>query len=89
VVRELFTRYIQTDTSIAGLCRWLDGQGVATATGKHSWDRTTVWGMLRNPAYVGRAAFGKTTRSHHDRPALTRRVRLEGKTRATNPVTRD
>jgi hypothetical protein len=33
--------------------------------------------------------FGKTTRSHHDRPAVTRQVRLAGKTRATNPVTRD
>ncbi len=89
VVRELFRRYIQTDTSIAALCRWLDDQGVATATGKHGWDRTTVWGMLRNPAYVGRAAFGKTIRSHGHRPAVTRQVRREGKTRATNPVTRD
>ena len=24
------------------------------------WDRTTVWGMLKNPAYMGQAAFGKT-----------------------------
>jgi len=89
VVREIFRRYTQEDLSIAGLCRWLEDQDVATATGKHSWDRTTVWGMLRNPAYVGRAAFGKTTRSHHDRPAVTRGVRLAGKTRATNPVTRE
>ena len=24
------------------------------------WDRSTVWGMLRNPAYHGQAAYGKT-----------------------------
>ena len=24
------------------------------------WDRSVVWGMLQNPAYMGRAAFGKT-----------------------------
>jgi site-specific DNA recombinase len=41
VVREVFARYVAGDTSIAGLCRWLEEQGVATATGKRSWDRTT------------------------------------------------
>jgi outer membrane protein assembly factor BamB len=30
------------------------------ATGKTVWDRTTVWDMLRNPAYVGSAGYGKT-----------------------------
>ncbi len=28
--------------------------------GKTVWDRTTVWDMLKNPAYMGMAAFGKT-----------------------------
>ena len=40
--------------------RWLSGLGVVTPTGKPRWDRSTVWGMLRNPAYAGRACFGKT-----------------------------
>jgi site-specific DNA recombinase len=31
-----------------------------TRSGKPAWDRTTVWGILKNPAYVGTAAFGKT-----------------------------
>jgi site-specific DNA recombinase len=31
-----------------------------TRTGKTVWDRTTVWGILKNPAYRGAAAFGKT-----------------------------
>lgn len=86
VVRELFARYADGDASIGGLCRWLESEGIPTATGKHRWDRSTIWGMLRNPAYIGRAGFGKTARSHDSRPAVTRPTRLTGKTRSTNPV---
>ncbi len=28
--------------------------------GKTTWDRSVVWGMLKNPAYQGTAGFGKT-----------------------------
>ena len=38
----------------------MNRQGVPTRTGASRWDRTTVWAMLRNPAYMGKAAFGKT-----------------------------
>ena len=38
--------------SIADLARWLTGQGVHP-TGKHRWDRSVIWAMLRNPAYAG------------------------------------
>jgi len=33
------------------------------------WDRTTIWGLLKNPAYEGQAAFGKT-RAGELRPRL-------------------
>ena len=33
-----------------------------TASGKPYWDRSTVWGILQNPAYMGRAAFEKHRR---------------------------
>ncbi len=89
VVREIFGRYVEGQDSIAGLCRWLEEQGIPTATGKRRWDRSTVWGMLRNPAYIGQAGFGKTARSHDSRPAATRATRLAGKARSTNPVTID
>jgi site-specific DNA recombinase len=89
VVRELFRRYTQQDESIAGLCRWLESQGVLTRSGKTRWDRTTVWGMLRNPAYAGRAAFGKTAVAHAERPALNRTGRRAGKQRSTNSVVRE
>jgi len=60
LVAELFRRYADDGASIAELARWLSEQGVPTRTGKHRWDRRVIWGMLRNPAYAGRAAFGKT-----------------------------
>ncbi len=78
VVRELFRRYVDENESIAGLSRWLGEQGIVTATGKSRWDRSTIWGMLRNPAYCGRAAFGKT-RLVGSRPKMTRPVRRKGK----------
>ncbi len=60
VVREVFRRYTEEQVAIAELARWLTAQGIPTRTGKRVWDRSTVWGMLRNPAYRGQAAYGKT-----------------------------
>ncbi|MFF2133223.1 recombinase family protein [Streptomyces olivochromogenes] len=47
-------------------------------TGKSRWDRSVVWGMLRNPAYAGAAVFGKT-QVQHEPAGLNRRSRLEGR----------
>ena len=89
VVRELFRRYVEENESIAGLTRYLGEQGIATSTGKSRWDRSTVWGMLRNPAYCGRAAFGKT-RQQDTRAKVTRPVRRCGKRMpVTGRITRD
>ena len=79
LVGELFRRYADDGATIADLARWLTGQGVPTRTGKHRWDRSVVWGMLRNPAYAGRAVFGKT-QAIHAQPALNRVARLQGRT---------
>ena len=51
LVAEMFRRYADDGATIADLARWLTSQGVATRTGKHRWDRSVIWGMLRNPAY--------------------------------------
>jgi len=66
---ELFRRYADDGATIAELARWLTGQGAATRTGKHRWDRSVIWGMLRNPAYAGQAVFGKT-QVIHQQPGL-------------------
>jgi site-specific DNA recombinase len=78
VVRDVFARYVQDGSSIGELARWLTGRGVRTRTGKTVWDRSTVWAMLRNPAYRGQAAFGKTkTADRHGGPTRTTRARGE------------
>jgi len=59
-VRQVFEWVGRDRLSIGEVTRRLRTQGAKTATGKDWWDRTTVWGMLKNPAYTGSAAFGKT-----------------------------
>jgi site-specific DNA recombinase len=78
IVAELFARYADGGIAIAELTRWVSGLGVATRTGKPRWDRSTVWGMLRNPAYAGRACFGKTARGEQS-AGLNRTARLAGR----------
>jgi site-specific DNA recombinase len=46
--------------SIGEVCRRLRAQGIPSPKGKPYWDRTTVWGILKNSAYRGAAGFGKT-----------------------------
>ena len=78
VVREVFARYVDQGASIGELARWLTERGVPTRTGKSVWDRSTIWAMLRNPAYRGQAAFGKTkTSERHGAPTRTTRARGE------------
>ena len=60
VVREIFRRYAEDGESIGRIARWLSEQGIPTRTGKTGWNNATIWGMLRNPAYAGQAAYGKT-----------------------------
>ena len=78
IVREVFERYVNDGTSIGEIARWLTERGVPTRTGKAVWDRSSVWGMLRNTAYRGQAAFGKTkTLERHGKPTRTTRARGE------------
>ena len=78
LVAEMFRRYADEGATIADLARWLTAQGVPTRTGKHRWDRSVIWGMLRNPAYAGKAVFGKTV-AVHEPAGLNRVARLQGR----------
>jgi site-specific DNA recombinase len=60
VVRQMFTWVGQERCSLAEVCRRLRKQGTPSPTGKNCWDRTTVWGILQNTAYLGTARYGKT-----------------------------
>jgi site-specific DNA recombinase len=60
IVRRIFAWIGRERVSIGETCRRLQQEGILTRSGKPAWDRSTVWGILRNPAYAGMAAFGKT-----------------------------
>ena len=59
-VRQIFTWVGLERCSIGEVCRRLQEQDIPSPRGKTYWDRTTVWGLLKNPAYIGKAQFGKT-----------------------------
>jgi site-specific DNA recombinase len=88
LVAEMFRRYADDGASIADLARWLTSENVPTRTGKSRWDRSVIWGMLRNPAYAGTAVFGKTM-VVQESPGLNRRARLEGRTTPRSSKTVD
>ncbi len=60
VVQQVFTWVGQERCTINEVCRRLHQSGIRTQTGKVHWDHKTIWDMLKNPAYKGEAAFGKT-----------------------------
>jgi site-specific DNA recombinase len=60
VVRLVFETYTQQGLSINAIARLLNERQIPTRTGTTRWERSTVWGLLRNPAYRGRACYGKT-----------------------------
>ena len=60
IIQTIFDLYTRQDHSINAIARLLNRRQVPTRTGATRWERSTVWGMLRNPAYKGRACFGKT-----------------------------
>jgi site-specific DNA recombinase len=60
VVQQIFSWVGRQRLSIGQGCRRLQQAGEARRFGKTLWDRSVVWGMLKNPAYKGTAGFGKT-----------------------------
>ena len=76
VVREVFEWYTVEGLSIGAIVHRLNERKVPTRFGKSLWERSKVWAMLRNPAYVGRAAYGKTERA--ERKRMTRPLRQKG-----------
>jgi site-specific DNA recombinase len=60
VVRKIFEWVGHERGSIGEVCRRLQRDGIPTRTGNSAWDRSVIGSYLRNPAYPGTAAFGKT-----------------------------
>lgn len=76
VVCDIFRHYTVDHMSIGAIARKLNELGVPTRNGGARWERSTVWGVLRNPAYMGIACFGKTRTAPRQR--VTRPLRLRG-----------
>jgi site-specific DNA recombinase len=82
VVRQVFDGVGRDRRTMGEVCRRLTQAGEVTRTGKTVWDRSVVWGILKNPAYQGTAAFGKTRqeplrprlRAQRNRPVQPRRA---------------
>jgi site-specific DNA recombinase len=62
IIKEAFALYCQKGYSIGEIARHFTNQAYVTRGGKTFWERSVIWGMLRNPAYKGTAAFRKTIR---------------------------
>lgn len=81
MVQQVFAWVGEARCTISEVCRRLHQAGIRTQTGKEYWDHKTIWDMLKNPAYKGEAAFGKTRwtpvgprlRAPRGRPAQSRR----------------
>ena len=56
----VYEAYTQQGLSINAIARMLNDGQIPTRTETTRWERSTVWGLLRNPAYRGRACYGKT-----------------------------
>ncbi len=60
VVRKIFNWVGKERITLGEVSRRLQKEQITTKTGKTYWDRGTIYYMLKNPAYKGQAAFGRS-----------------------------
>lgn len=60
VVTQMFQWVGLERASMSEVCRRLKEQGVPSPKGKAAWNRGSVFGILKNPAFMGLAAYGKS-----------------------------
>ena len=82
VVRRVYEMYTMDGLSIGEITRRLNAEGIPTRKLSARWERSVVWGVLRNSAYRGVACFGKTRAS-----ARTRVMRPQRRRGVTTPST--
>jgi site-specific DNA recombinase len=76
IVRTVYRLYVEDGLSINAIARWLNDHQIPTRKRISLWERSTIWAMLRNPAYQGTACFGKTRSV--ERKKITRPLRQRG-----------
>jgi len=60
VIRKIFHLYTVEGQSMRAIAATLNAQNIPTRFRKSPWAGSTLWHMLHNPAYEGRACYGKT-----------------------------
>jgi site-specific DNA recombinase len=76
IVQEVYRLYAEEFLSIGAITRELNARKVPTRKRISKWERSTVWAMLRNPAYSGNACYGKTEQTERQR--ITKPLRAKG-----------
>jgi site-specific DNA recombinase len=92
VVRQIYELYTVAGLSIGAVTRRLNELGIPTRKGAARWERSTVWAILRNPAYRGMACFGKTQQAARERTnnrTLRQRGGLPARNSANHELPRD
>jgi site-specific DNA recombinase len=91
VVREIFDAFVHQQMSLYAIAQMLNDRQVPTRKGAR-WVAPTLHAMLKNPAYMGQAAYGKTVVSEVQprlRPPRPRSTTARGRktSRGTPPET--
>ncbi|HEX6448914.1 MAG TPA: recombinase family protein [Trebonia sp.] len=60
LIAQMFDWYLEPQATVYRLARRLTDLGAATPTGRPRWNAASVRGILRNPAYAGRALTNRT-----------------------------
>src|SRR5580658_9101158 len=84
VVQRVYEMYTVDGLSMGEIARRLNAEGIATRKQSARWERSVVWAMLRNPAYRGAAAFGKTRSA--GRMRVTRALRRRAAIVSSNSI---
>ncbi len=67
VVKEMFRMYTEDFCGIGAVARKFTAEKILTRKNTGRWERSVIWSMLRNPAYCGKACYGKTEHSERQR----------------------
>jgi len=74
VVRRIFDDYVVGGCPVRGIVRGLYQDGILPPKGGQTWATSTLSGLLRNPAYKGKALYNHRSSEH--RPGRRARPRL-------------
>jgi site-specific DNA recombinase len=59
VVRQVYDWFVRDRLTLSAIARRLTGAGVPTRKGRKYWASGTLWRVLSNAAYTGRARYGR------------------------------